>query len=326
MLDEQIIFARAAELTAAGTPFAMATVVRTESLSSAKAGSKAIIEADGKIQGWIGGGCSQSAVIKTAKIVLAENKPCLIRVSANKAEVIEQGVTPFVSSCYSGGTLDIFVEPIIAKSRLLILGSSPVAHHLCDLAQRVGFAIFVASTKTTSVKTLGASFLGAEQTFSGFNQQALGAINPNFIIVATQGDGDFTTLQVALESECDYIAFVASRKKADKHKMRLRDKGYSVERVDGILAPAGIPIGASGPAEIALSILADLIAARRGVDVSGLSVRHETATICSNTTVNNTLDTPVNNGTELQGLTSAVEKSCCEQEPQCCGQQSGDGP
>ena len=140
-MESDALLDRAASLKSERKPFALITVVRAVSPTSAKPGAKAIIEADGVIQGWIGGGCAQPAVIKMAKKVLKEGQARLIRFSPTKDGYVEEGITNFGMACHSGGTLDIFIDPVIARPVLLLIGATAAAQALVGLAQRVGFSV-----------------------------------------------------------------------------------------------------------------------------------------------------------------------------------------
>ncbi|MGL5011218.1 MAG: XdhC family protein, partial [Paracoccaceae bacterium] len=149
-LQPRDILSQAADLKAAGEPFALATVVRTVDLTAAKAGAKAVIRADGTISdGWIGGGCARGAVLRAAREALGDGQPRLISVSPEDV-LAQQGVTAgemrdgvrFARSmCPSRGTMDIFIEPVIPRPMLVICGASPVAQALAALAPQFDFAV-----------------------------------------------------------------------------------------------------------------------------------------------------------------------------------------
>lgn len=254
-LESDAVLDRAAQLKAEGKPFALVTVVRAVSPTSAKPGAKAVVEADGVIQGWIGGGCAQPAVIKTAQKALQDGQARLIRISPEKDGIVEEGITDFGMTCHSGGTLDIFIDPVMARPELLVIGGSPAAQALVALAQRVGFAVT-------------AAFPGADSNL--FPEAALiidglaVASRPAFVVVATQGKRDEQGLEAALQVGAPYTAFIASERKAEKLKAYLKECGHEAARVDAIIAPAGIEIDAVTPEEIALSVLAGVVKARRG--------------------------------------------------------------
>lgn len=258
MLNSDQILDRAGALKAQGQAFVIATVVRAESPTSAKPGAKAIVTTDGELLGWIGGGCAQPAVLDTARKALADGRSRLIRVSPKRGTVIEPGILDFGMTCHSGGTLDIFIDPVIARPALAIVGTSPVAQTLAVLAHRTGFAVHAAGAGATTDL-----FPDAVDCLDGLQLDGLSGAAPAFVIVATQGKRDETALKAALALEPDYLGFVASARKAAKIKEQLRRDGCDPAQVARIVAPVGIEIGAITPEEIAVSVLGALVQARR---------------------------------------------------------------
>lgn len=262
MLSSDAVLERAAELRAKGVPFVLATVVRCESPTSARPGAKGIVDAQGGISGWIGGGCAQPAVISVAKKALADGQPRLIRVSPGKGGEVEEGILDFGMTCHSGGTLDIFLEPFAARPSLLIIGASPTAQALAGLADRTGYGVFVAAAGADADK-----FPDALQSIEGTELGGLACKRPDFVVVATQGKRDEPGLEAALGTGSRYIAFIASERKAAKLRAYLKERGHEPGRVDAIRSPAGVAIGAVTPEEIALSVLAGVVKARREASV-----------------------------------------------------------
>jgi xanthine dehydrogenase accessory factor len=144
MLHTDAVLDKAQQLKMDGRDFVLATVVRAESPTSAKPGAKALVTADGELIGWVGGGCAQPAVLDTAKKALRDGQARLIRVSPNKGGGVEEGIIDFGMTCHSGGTLDIFIDPVISQPALLIIGASPVAQSLSALARHAGFGVHAA--------------------------------------------------------------------------------------------------------------------------------------------------------------------------------------
>jgi xanthine dehydrogenase accessory factor len=261
-MQSRDILAYVAELRAAGQTFAVATVVRTVDLTAAKAGAKAVIREGGTIsEGWIGGGCARGAVLRAAKEALSDGQPRLISVSPEDV-LAEQGVTPgelrdgirFARSmCPSRGTMDIFVEPVIPRPMLVVCGASPVAHALAGLAPQFDFAV----TACAPDAELG-GFTDIP-TLAGYDLTSL--TRTPYIVIATQGKGDEAALRAALMIDTTYLAFVGSRKKMAALRARLTDA--APHRLDAVHAPAGLDLGAITPAEIALSIMAEMLQHRR---------------------------------------------------------------
>jgi xanthine dehydrogenase accessory factor len=254
---------------AAGEPFALATVVRTVAATAAKAGAKAVILPDGTIsKGWIGGGCARAAVLKAARDALADGKSRLVSVQPpdlldqqGHTSGEEEGGVRFANNmCPSQGTMDIFVEPVLPRAQVIICGSSPVAIAVADFAKRAGFAVTGCAPADEQ-----AAFGDIDRRIEGY---ALPVDEPGsrYIVISTQGKGDEPALLAALAVDADYIAFVGSRKKAEALKSSLAGRGISEERLAKLKAPAGLDLGAITPEEIAISILAEIVAVQRRKD------------------------------------------------------------
>lgn len=249
-----------------GAPYALATVVRTVSVTAAKAGAKAVIAPDGTmLAGWIGGGCARGAVLKAAREALADGKTRLISVQPEDL-LAEQGVAAgderagvryARSMCPSKGTMDVFVEPVLPRPRLVVLGASPVAVALADLGPRLGFDLTVCALPEDQPV-----FASADERIEGY---ALPVESPaaRYVVVATQGRGDLAALKAALAVDAEHVAFVGSRKKAEALSQKLQGDGIGLNQIGRMKAPAGLDLGAITPEEIALSVLAEIIVLRR---------------------------------------------------------------
>jgi xanthine dehydrogenase accessory factor len=146
--------------------------------------------------------------------------------------------------CPSRGVVDVFIEPVLPKPQVVVCGATPVARAIAELAPRVGLKV------ATHAPADG---------FDGVTEAGASA----FIVVATQGAGDEDALGAALRSPARYVAFVGSKAKVAALKETMVEKGIAAERLAELRGPAGLPIGAVTPEEIALSILADIVQARR---------------------------------------------------------------
>lgn len=246
--------------------FVLATVVRTVSVTAAKAGAKAVIRPDGTIAaGWIGGGCARGAVLRAARDALMDGEPRLVSVQPENL-LAELGVEPgqdrdgirFArNACPSRGTMDIFIEPVLPRPSLVVLGASPVALALCELARRFGFHVTASAPPADFAERPDADL--QLEDFSIPN----GPGTHRFIVVSTQSKGDEAALKAALMADADYRGFVGSRRKITALQEKLAATGLSAETLAGVKAPAGLDLGAITPDEIALSILAEIIEVRR---------------------------------------------------------------
>lgn len=254
------------DMKARGEPFALATVVRTVSLTAAKAGAKAVILGDGTMTaGWIGGGCARANVLKAARQSLSDGQPRLISVQPKdvleehglKAGDAHEGVFYANNMCPSHGTMDIFVEPILPRPQLYVCGASPVAVAIAAIAQRMGFFVSVCAPSADH-----ALFSETDRLVDGYE------IPPDsgsgrYVVVSTQGRGDAAALKSALAIPSAYVAFVGSRRKASVLKDELAAAGVQPAQLENLRAPAGLDLGAITPDEIALSIVAEMVEVRR---------------------------------------------------------------
>lgn len=250
-----------ARLRGTGEAFALATVVRTQDATSAKAGAKAIVRLDGEIVGWIGSGCVQGAVRKAAEVVLAGADAHLIRVRPKEqvvAPVDVDGVELYKSACPSGGTVEIFIEAMLPRPQLVVFGASPVGVAVAEMGRRLGYSLVVVAPED-----MQARFADADVRLTEYALEDLSRPEQSFIVVATQGRRDREALAVALRSPVSYVAFIGSRKKAEVLTAQLIDQGLQESLAGRLKAPAGLDIGAIGHEEIALSILAEITELRR---------------------------------------------------------------
>jgi xanthine dehydrogenase accessory factor len=232
--------------------FAVATIVRTAGTTSAKPGAKALMRADGTIlEGWLGGGCVRGAIKNATLRAYANGQPQFISV-APEEDLTEKGVRAgddvdgvyFArNGCPSKGTIDIFIEPYLPMPDLLIFGASPVAEKLVELAPQFGWAVAIADADAAM----------PERTQG----------RRRYLVIATQGQGDLAALKTGLSGAVDYVAFVGSTKKFASLSEKLIAAGVAPPQIASVRAPAGLNIGAVTPAEIALSILAELTQAKR---------------------------------------------------------------
>lgn len=261
---------QAARLQAADQPFALVTVLSAQAPTSGKAGDKAVVTPDGQIHGWIGGGCAQPAVIKTVRRALLDGQPRKIRIapSDESAERDLGDVLEFGMACHSGGTLELFIDPVMPSTMLTVVGDSPVARALVGLAPRVGLRVAVVAHGAQA-----ADFPDADTVLDSDDASEVSArLSSPFVVVATQGRRDLQGLKTALALQPQGLWFVASARKASVLLGTLVTSGEDPAAVARIVAPAGEFIGAQTPEEIALSVLTSVVAARRGRELHAAGV------------------------------------------------------
>lgn len=233
--------------------FAIAFVVNRKMPSSGKPGDKAVIQEDGKITGWIGGGCTRGIVIKEAYDAIKDGKPRLVRISPDGSSESLPGITDYKMTCNSGGTVEIYIEPVLPRPQLLIMGRSHVAMALSQIAKAMDYTVTIAA-KGASIDAFPNADLITEQALDK------SLIFPNTcIVVSTQGENDEDALEQAIKSGVPYVSFIASRKKANGVFAQLRKRGITFDELKRIKTPAGLDIKAKLPEEVAISIIAEII-------------------------------------------------------------------
>ncbi len=234
-------------------PFAIAFVVNRQEPSSGKPGDKAIIEKSGQLTGWIGGGCTRGIVLKEASNAITDGKPRLVRISPDGESKTEVGVKDYKMTCHSGGSVEIYIEPVLPRPQILIFGKSHVAMALAKISKAMDYTVNVVSEGADPT-----AFPDVDRLMGKADLQEF--INPNTcIVVCTQGENDEQALEQALSSGAPYISFVASRRKGSAVFYNLRRLGITFDQLKTIKTPAGLDINAKLPEEVAISILAEII-------------------------------------------------------------------
>jgi xanthine dehydrogenase accessory factor len=254
------ILAKTHELKAQGQPFVIATVVRAERPTSARPGASAVITAGGGLEGWIGGSCAEPTVRREARKALEDGQPRLVRLCPpeKRGTMPQEGVTEITMTCISGGTLEIFIEPVLAPPHLVVVGHLPIARALTNLGKGLGFQITLMGLEAPPERFAAAHRVIDTLDFSGLE------IGPDaYIVVASHGNYDEDALAAALRTRASYVALVASRARAEAMLEYLRDSGLTEENLTRLKYPAGLDLGAITPEEIALSILAEIVQLRR---------------------------------------------------------------
>ena len=232
------------EYAADGTPCALATVVRVEPPTSARPGDKAVITADGRLRGWIGGSCSEPVVRREALRALAEGTPQLVRIVA--AEEVRQtrkkGELMVATTCPSGGSLDIFIEPRLPQPLLLVFGDTPVAQTLARLGELTGFR-----SRTVTQADLATMSVPPTEAWA---------------VVATMGHYDEDALEAALAHPDLDVSLIASTRRAAAVRAALLARGLDEHALARLRTPAGKVRGVTQE-EIALLALAEVVIARQ---------------------------------------------------------------
>lgn len=245
----------AAELGRLRQPFLTATVVWARGPSSGKRGSTAIIQANGKVEGWIGGACAEPVVIRNAREALADGKPRLLFLGTDDevAAVNRPDITAVPISCTSEGALEVYLEPMLPQSYMVVVGRSPAVHTLTAIANALDWEVTVVDD-------------GGSKEDHPFARTVLTkmVMPPDIerstpVMVMTQGHYDEPALEAALETKAEYIGLVASSKRAATVIGYLADRGVAQQELDRIHAPAGLDLGPLKHRELGVAIMADLL-------------------------------------------------------------------
>ncbi len=234
---------RAGELAGGERPFALITVVRTEPATSARIGDRAIVFADGTLDGWVGGGCIGPTARREAIAALEEDMPRLVRVTPDTAAT-QPGVRMARMTCASEGTADLYVEPFLPRPTLIVAGDSPVAATLTAIAPPLGFRLLKMDADTRS--TL----------------EEIPYPQDSWMVVATFGEFDEDAVEAGIRLGLPYVGLVASARRAGQVLSALRARGLGDEELAVVRSPAGLPLGTSGQEGISLSIMAEISSLR----------------------------------------------------------------
>jgi xanthine dehydrogenase accessory factor len=266
-MNEEVLPAAAAALQR-GEPAALVTIVRSNGSTPQRAGAKMLVFADGRIVGTIGGGCYENDAIGRARQAIATGTPAFVKFDLNDDFVQESGLI-------CGGQMEVYIDPIAPAPALYIVGAGHVGWHLARMAADAGFRIHVIddrekfanaerfpAAETIEVDDIGAWLHRAELPPSAY------------AVVVTRGHThDFEALRALAARDLRYVGLIGSRAKVARIFEALEAEGMPVECLGRVHAPIGLDIGAITPAEIAVSILAELIAIRHGKDPSALSMQ-----------------------------------------------------
>ena len=279
------VLQEAVALAEARVPFVLATVVWRRGPSSGQQGSKAVILADGTVRGWLGGACAEPTVVVQAREALLDGEPRLLLlgdvespsgVSADAAETdagggcgsADQdsgsgGTYSVPMACENDGGLEVYLEPVPPRPQLVVIGRSPAVAALTLMGRALEWDVAVIDDAGSPGEHPLPELVRTTLDLSG-----LGVGVGSAIVVATQGHYDDLALEAALATDAAYIGLVAAAKRADAVAESLRGRGVSEESLARIQAPAGLDLGRLANRELAVAIMADLVARRASGELS----------------------------------------------------------
>ena len=251
----------AKELEGRNEGYVLATVVRAVAPTSAKPGDKAVVTGDGVVQGWIGGSCAEPTVRREAKLALADGACRVVQITPDPVSSGREGLVVVPMTCYSGGELEIYLEPHPAKAELVVFGNSPVAQALIELGVFAGYRVTAVDT-TERPPLEGATVVGA------LSEVEIKRPERAAVVVATHGVFDEDAIGRAVELAPSYLGVVASPRRFSSLAGSMLRRGVSAATWAQVDGPAGLDIGGRTPQEIAVSILASITAKRESIEVT----------------------------------------------------------
>jgi xanthine dehydrogenase accessory factor len=244
------VLEQAAEMTRSGQAFALATVVWRQAPSSGQQGSRAIITASGELHGWIGGACAEPVVIREARRVITEGVARLILLGTPDqfGAAVPDGMTVVPISCQSEGALEVYIEPVLPTPHLVVVGRSPMAHTLADLAQALGWRAALVDGPDFAAADVGGR---------------------SMVVIATQGHGDEEAVERAVAARPAFLGLVGSSRRGTSVLGYLAERGVPQEQLDRVRVPVGLDLGRTSHKEIAVAILAELVQLRASGALGG---------------------------------------------------------
>ncbi len=264
------IYSEIAKLRKEGRKAALATIIQVQGSIPSYESSKILIRDDGSIVGTVGGGCVEAEVWSVAQDVMREEKPRRLHFNLNAQPEYDNGLV-------CGGSLDIFVEPILATPTLYLFGGGHVSLSISQIAHVAGFDTVIADDREAFANK--ERFPDALETHSGEWSAIFPRLKPNefsYLVIATRGHkGDLECLRWAVSTPAKYVGMVGSRRKLVEFYKALESQGVTPAQLERVHSPVGLDIGALTPEEIAVSVVAEMIAVRRGAILSSPSLTYK---------------------------------------------------
>ena len=251
------VFEEIVTMRKAGMRGALATIVHTNGSIPSYESSRMLVREDGSIVGTIGGGCVEADVWAAAKEVMAQESPRKMTFQLNNEASYDNGLI-------CGGTLEVFVEPILPQPVAYIFGGGHISMALAKSASAAGFGIVVIDDREQFANA--ERFPMAQELYTSY-EEAFARLSPNaasYLVIVTRGHrDDMRVLAWAVRTQARYVGMIGSKRKVISVYQALEKEGYAAEEFASVYAPMGLELGALSPEEIAISITAELVAVRR---------------------------------------------------------------
>ncbi|MEN0062599.1 MAG: XdhC family protein [Myxococcota bacterium] len=252
-LEPLEVEALAHTLAEQGEPHVLATVVWVRPPSSARTGQKAVLGPNGFVAGWVGGSCAQPIVVREALNVLRDGASRLVTIGRD-GEFADVGYGHVADrmTCGSQGSMQVFLEARMPRTRLVVVGDAPAAEALLTMGRSIGY-------ETVSVHRDGEGSANADHRTSSLDPLEWPVDRHTYVVVATRNQYDRDAVKAALDASAPYVAVVCSRKRADGLRSHLKKAEYGPEQLAALHAPAGLDFGSLAEREIAVAILAQIV-------------------------------------------------------------------
>ena len=264
------VFQEIVKLRKEGRKGALATIIQVQGSIPSYESSKILVRDDGSIVGTVGGGCVEAEVWSAAQDVMREEKPRRLHFNLNAKPEYDTGLV-------CGGSLDIFIEPILSTPSLYLFGAGHVSLSISKVASLAGFETIVSDDREAFAN--GVRFPEALETHAGPWEEIFPLLKISelsYIVIATRGHkGDLVCLREALKTPARYIGMIGSKRKIIEFSKALDAEGVAPERLEQVHSPVGLAIGALTPEEIAVSVVAEMIAVRRNALASVASLTYK---------------------------------------------------
>jgi xanthine dehydrogenase accessory factor len=253
------IFEEIVQLRRAGRRGALATIVHSNGSIPSFESAKMLVRDDGSITGTIGGGCVEAEVWQAAREVMEEEKPRMLTFNLNHDPKYDSGLV-------CGGTLEVYLEPVLPVQTVYLFGAGHVSVNVYRTARMTGFEVVVVDDRETYANRQ--RFPEAKAIYADDFERVLSQLTPNYssyLVIVTRGHrDDMRVLRWAVDTPARYVGMIGSQRKVIAIYRQLQKEGIAPEKLARVYAPVGLEIGAITPEEIAIAIVAELIAIRRG--------------------------------------------------------------
>jgi xanthine dehydrogenase accessory factor len=257
------LFEEIVRMRRAGQRGALATIVHTNGSIPSYESSRMLVREDGSTLGTVGGGCVEADVWAAAKEVLQKEAPRKLVFHLNNEATYDNGLI-------CGGTVEVFVEPILPQPVVVLFGGGHVSTAVAKAAQAAGFGVMVVDDREAFANAQ--RFPMAQELFTSYDAafERLRPISSTYLVIVTRGHKeDMRVLAWAVRTPARYVGMIGSKRKVLSVYKALEKEGYRMTEFERVFAPMGLDIGALSPEEIALSIVAELVAVRRNADSAG---------------------------------------------------------